>query len=171
MGLLTRKWAFVSAAAIAVLLLLFVMLPHTVNGAATALDQQTPPSPAALRSLARDAEKIARSSRITIEAMAMMFVIPAFNISAPRDGMFEKKAEKFIQLLKRLAPDESAAAYKAAQAVVKASQHKARAFDALAKKLCHEADRLEWGQKKKNYSASAFFCAQISKNSSLQSHR
>ena len=150
MRLLIRKSAFASVAAVAALLLLFVMLLHAGIGMAAAQKKGTPPSPAALRSLATDAELNVKSSREFVEAMAMTFVTPAFNISAPRDGTFTKKAKNFIQLLNSLAPAESATAYKAAQAAVQASKHKALAFKALAKKLRQEADRLEREQKKKN---------------------
>ncbi len=115
--------------------------------------QEIYPTPAAVRSEAAEADKIAKGLRKSIKYIATTVSLPILKKNMiTRETLRETSTEitKAIRRLGKHIPAETLAALRATDAAMKALRHQAHAFDALAKKLRQEADRLEREQMKKN---------------------
>lgn len=146
----TGKLVGVGTLLFAAMLIFLAPLPHTALDKANAQQIETISTLAEIRKLAKRAEVRAKNSRKSIDGIGRMIMSPAYLIPNQPNETFMKRARKGMQRLFRGAPDESLEAIKTAHAIMKALKYQAHTFDALAKKLRQEADRLERQQKKKN---------------------
>lgn len=119
----------------------------------TAAAQKAAHDPGEVRDLAEEAEDAARALRKWTKLFDSMLLIPIYKPDIlslyvlEGLGLFPKILAWSLEIL---APSTFAEAMAATKAAKRAFRHQARAYEALAKKLRQEADRLEREQKKKN---------------------
>ena len=154
-GTLTAVGSVVFTAA----LYLSPILPHAgINEAAA---QENSVDPDDLRDLAENREDKVKNLRRNPASIATVLLSPFLTTRFLQPRLTSQDTSKATKQMNNAikvavhrmrihAPAEAAEAASASMALIRAFQHQADAYEALAKKLRQEADRLEREQKKKN---------------------
>ena len=153
---MTRKIMAVCVAAVSVALWFCTIAAYTGIEKAAAQGISQSPTPDEIRDLAEEIEEAAKTWRQDRTyyslggALFMPFPMGKGVGSMTTEQEISKATDREMQHIRIYAPAEMDWAMNTAIAVIKAMRHQADTYEALAKKLRQEADRLEREQQKKN---------------------